>query len=148
MADIRHRVGIAAPPERVFEVLTTLEGLASWWTRDVDGDPTEGGLVQFYFGSPEPSAVMEVVGLAPSHRVEWDCVKGPDDWVGTTMTFELEPGEDETVLLFTHAGWREPGAFLHHCSTKWGYFLVGLKVWLEGGASIAYPADMSISGWG
>jgi len=28
MADIRHRVGIAAPPEKVYEKLATIEGLS------------------------------------------------------------------------------------------------------------------------
>ncbi len=37
MADIRHRVGIAAPRERVYRALATREGLSGWWTRDVRG---------------------------------------------------------------------------------------------------------------
>ena len=31
------------------------------------------------------------------------------------------------MLLFTNADWREPVEFMHHCSTKWGYHLLGLK---------------------
>jgi hypothetical protein len=34
MADIRHRVGIAGPPEKVYEKLATIEGLSSLWTPD------------------------------------------------------------------------------------------------------------------
>ena len=148
MVDIRHRVGVAATPRRVYEALTTTEGLAEWWTQDVEGDPNLGGQLLFYFGTSDPSAVMEVVDLSPSHRVGWLCVKGPDEWVGTNVAFELEGSGDETVLLFTHADWREPVAFLHHCSTKWAYFLLGLKARLEGGQATAYPKDMSISSWG
>jgi uncharacterized protein YndB with AHSA1/START domain len=146
--DIRHRVGISVPPARVFAALTTREGLASWWTTELDGDPTQGGMLQFFFGGPDPSAVMEVVEFVPTERVVWECVKGPDEWVGTRITFDLESDEAETVLLFTHAGWREPVAFMHPCSTKWGYFLIGLKTGLEGGASTPYPGDLSISSWG
>ena len=58
-----------------------------------------------------------------------------------------EPG-GETVLLFTHADWREPVEFMHHCSTKWAYFLLGLKAGLEGGPATPYPQDMAISSWG
>jgi hypothetical protein len=36
---------------------------------------------------------------------------------------------------------------MYHCSTKWGYFLLGLKAWLERGESSAYPNDMHISSW-
>jgi uncharacterized protein YndB with AHSA1/START domain len=147
MADICHRVGIAAPQARVYEALTTTEGLAGWWTRDVKGDPSVGGMLQFFFGGAEPGAVMEVVALDPS-RVEWRCVQGADEWVGTRLTFDLKHAEDETVVLFTHANWREPVEFMYHCSAKWAYFLFGLKAGLEGGVATPYPNDMKISSWG
>jgi len=147
MADIRHRVGIAAPQSRVFEAFTTTDGLAGFWTRDVKGDPGIGGSLEFYFGSPDPSAVMDVIELDPPRHVTWRCVAGPDEWKDTTLTFDLAPSGDETEVLFAHAGWTEPGPFMHHCSTKWGYFLLGLKTWLEGGESVAYPDDMKISNW-
>jgi len=38
MVDILHRVGITATPDKVYEALTTVEGLAAWWTTDTSGD--------------------------------------------------------------------------------------------------------------
>jgi len=148
MADIRHRVGINAPKERVYEALATVEGLSDWWTRDTAGDPAVGGKLEFFFGQAEPGGVMEVAGLVPGQRVAWRCVQGPDDWVGTVLTFDLAESDGETVLLFTHADWREPVEFMHHCSTKWAYFLLGLKAGLEGGSATPYPGDLAISSWG
>ena len=148
MADIRHRVGIAAPQARVYEALTTTEGLARWWTQRVDGDPDLGGTLRFFFGGTEPGAVMEVVDASAPDRVTWRCAGGPHEWVGTTIDFALRSAEGETVVLFTHGAWREPVDFLHHCSTKWGYFLLGLKAWLEGDKASPYPDDMPISAWG
>jgi hypothetical protein len=49
------------------------------------------------------------------------------------------------VLLFTHADWREPVEFMHHCSTKWATVLLGLRSGLEGGAFTAFPDDTKIS---
>jgi uncharacterized protein YndB with AHSA1/START domain len=147
MPDIRHRVGIAVPQETVHQALTTMDGLASWWTQTTEGDPDEGGKLRFFFGGPEAAAVMEVLAVGPS-RVEWLVIEGPDEWVGTRLVFDLTSSEDETVLLFTHADWREPVAFMSHCSTKWGVFLIGLKDLLEGGESIAFPNDGKISSWG
>lgn len=148
MADIRLRVGIAAPRASVYENLTTIEGLSGWWTRQVTGEPGQGGKLAFYFGAPEPGAVMEVVDLTPDTHVGWRCVEGPGEWVGTTLTFDLTWVGDETVLLFSHAGWREPVEFMHHCSTKWALFLLSLKAGLEKGRATPYPDDMAISGWG
>ena len=71
MADIRHRVGIAAPKEQVYEALSTVEGLSGWWTRDTAGDPAIGGKLEFFFGQPEPAGVMEVAGLLPGQQVAW-----------------------------------------------------------------------------
>ena len=149
MADIRHRVGIHVPQARVYDALSTIDGLSGWWTQKVNGDPNLGGAVQFYFGGSEPSAVMEIIELTPNQHVAWRCVQGPEEWVGTNLTFDLKSSDadGETVLLFSHANWREPVEFMSHCSTKWGYFLLGLKTWLEGGTSIAYPYDMRISSW-
>jgi len=146
MADIRHRVGINAPQLRVGEMVGTRDGLRGWWTRDVEGEAKVGGRLSFYFGRPEPSAVMEVTELTPD-RVAWRCVEGPSEWMDTTVTFDVRSAGDETVVLFTHAGWREPVDFMHHCSTKWGVLLVGLKHGLEGGKATPYPEDPVISSW-
>jgi uncharacterized protein YndB with AHSA1/START domain len=148
MADIRHRVGIAAPPEEVYEKLATVEGLRSWWTRDISGEAGVGDTLEFSFGGPGRIAGMQIVDRQPGRRVGWRCVKGPDEWLDTTITFDLEAVGDETVLLFTNAGWRESVEFIHHCTTKWAYYLLGLKASLEGGKATPYPTDMHISSWG
>jgi uncharacterized protein YndB with AHSA1/START domain len=143
--DIRHRVGIAAPQHRVYQMLATTDGLAGFWTRHVEGDCEVGGKLSIFFGRPEPSAVMEVTELSPDDRVRWSCVDGPPEWVGTTVTFDLKDSGGETVLLFTHADWREPVEFMHHCSTKWATYLLGLRSGLEGGAFTAFPDDTKVS---
>lgn len=148
MPDIRHRVGINAPIDTVYESLATRDGLAGWWTRDVDGEPSRGASLAFSFGGPEPAAVMEVTELDPPARVRWKCTDGPPEWRNTMLTFEVKEAGDETAVLFTHAGWREPAEFMHHCSTKWAYYLIGLKAGLEGGKSTPWPEDAPISSWG
>src|SRR5258707_1024200 len=64
MYEIRHRVGMNAPRTQVLEKLTTIDGLASWWTRDTKGDPSEGGdiatLARVAFGVAGPPAGQTV----------------------------------------------------------------------------------------
>jgi uncharacterized protein YndB with AHSA1/START domain len=146
MEAIRHRVGIEAPRAEVLAKLTTIEGLATWWTRDVSGDPGVGGELQFSFGGPDRTVGMQVVETT-ERGVVWRCSAGPDEWVGEAFTFDLEQSGDETVLKFTHS-WREPVDFMFHCTTKWGVFLLGLKASLEGGKGTPYPADPQISSGG
>lgn len=136
MPDIRHRVGVRAPQQQVYDTLSTIAGLRHWWTTDVRGDQRVGENLEFYFGGENPAATMRVAELVPRRRVVWECVDGPKDWIGTTVRFDLHPGEGEpaeTVVRFTHADWREPVEFLHHCSTRWGQYLISLKTGLEDG---------------
>jgi uncharacterized protein YndB with AHSA1/START domain len=146
MYDIRHRIGVKAPLAEVHKAFATIEGLASWWTTDTQGDASVGGKLVFTFGSSDRRATFEVVEVTDD-RVVWRGVAGPDEWTDTTFTFALTQEAGETVVLFTNAGWREPGDFMAHCTTKWGTFLLGAKSLLEGGRSVSYPDEIVISSW-
>ncbi len=149
MPDIRHRVGIFAPQQSVFDAVGTVDGLAQWWTRDVRGSAEQGGELGFYFGGDRAAATMRVAERVSPKRVLWECVDGAAEWVGTTVTFDVSPGpaEGETVLLFTHADWREPVEFMHHCSSRWAQYLISLKSGLEGAPFQPFPDTPGISSW-
>jgi len=85
-----------------------------------------------------------VSALHPERRVAWEVVTGPEDWIGTEISFELRQEDDYTILLFKHQGWRQRTEFMHHCSTKWGTFLMSLKSSLESGKAAAWPDDVKI----
>jgi uncharacterized protein YndB with AHSA1/START domain len=145
MYDIRHRIGINAPKAEVQRAFATTDGLASWWTLDTEGDATEGGKLVFTFGD-RGTVTVDVIEVTDD-RVQWRGVAGPDEWTGTTFTFDLAEEGGETVLLFTHGGWRQQAPFLAHCTSKWGAFLLGAKSLLEGGQAAPYPGDLHISSW-
>jgi uncharacterized protein YndB with AHSA1/START domain len=137
MPDILHRVGIAATPEQVSGALATLEGLRGWWVSTASGEPGPGGVVDFGF------CRMKVLE-ATRERVKWRCVSGPPEWVGTEVTFDLAWMDGQTIVLFAHAGWKEPVEFMHHCSTKWATFLLSLRDLLEKGSGAPAPRDVKI----
>lgn len=143
MTDIRHRVCISAPLAKVYEAVATPQGISKWWTREgVRGESTEGSKLQFFFGQPEPAAVMEITRLSPAGHVSWNCIEGADEWVGTKLTFDLAESGDETVVMFTHADWRSPSEFMAHCSARWAYFLLSLKSLMETGTGTPFPEDL------
>jgi hypothetical protein len=80
----------------------------------------------------------------PDELVHWRCVNGPDEWVGTEVIFQLASKEDQTFVVFKHAGWKEPVEFMHHCSTKWATFLLSLRDWLERNEGRPTPYDIKI----
>jgi len=136
--DILHRVGIAAPLARVFEALATIDGLQHWWVDETAGNPKLGGVINFGF------CEMKVMEAKPDSSVQWRCTAGPDEWVGTEVFFRLAWKDDQTIVLFKHADWKEPVEFMHHCSTKWATFLLSLRDWLETGEGRPTPHDVKI----
>jgi uncharacterized protein YndB with AHSA1/START domain len=147
MVDILHRVGVKTPaPDKVYDALTTVEGLSGWWTQEVKGSGDLGGVLEFRF-PPVGGFDMEVLERRPSERVAWRVVDGPEEWIGTTIDWSLRQEGDYTIVLFKHQGWQEPVEFMHHCSTKWGSFLMSLKSLVETGEGAPAPRDVPISDW-
>jgi len=137
MPDILHRVGVDARPERVFAALTTVDGLRGWWVSQTAGDAGVGGTIDFGFCRMQvEEAVLDLV--------RWHCVQGPEEWVGTSVTFDLVWKEAQTFVLFKHANWKNPVEFMHHCSTKWATFLLSLRDLLETGTGRPVPRDLKI----
>ena len=146
MVDILHKVGIKAPAAEVYTALTANEGLAGWWTTDTQGKGNDvGGVVQFRFAAG--GFDMKVLELDPGKRVLWEVVDGPEEWIGTHVVWDLAHADDYTTVLFKHQGWAEPVDFMHHCSTKWGVYLVSLKSFAETGKGAPHPDDVKIDSW-
>ena len=146
MVDILGKVGIkSSSTDDVYRALTTREGLSGWWTEDVQGDSKVGGVLQFRFGAG--GFDMKVLELQPAKRVLWQVVAGPEEWIGTKVSFDLKQTGDWCIVLFKQQGWKEPVEFMHHCSTKWGVFLISLKSLLETGKGAPAPNDIKLDSW-
>lgn len=143
MADILHRVGIRASAEKIFAALSQEKGLAGWWTTNVKAAPEVGTIAQFRFGDHGFND-MKVVELLPGKRVRWQCVDGAKEWIGTELSFDLQEENGATVVLFAQRGWKEEVEFMHYCSTKWGTYLLSLKLLCETGNGTPYPEDVDI----
>lgn len=144
MPDILHKVGIKASPAATYKALSALDGLAGWWTTDTTGESKPGGVLHFRFGD-RGFIDMKVLDLAPGKRVLWEVTDGPGVWIGTRVSFDLIKDGDFTTVLFKHQGWKEAGEFMHHCTTKWGTFLMSLKSFVESGNGAPYPNDVHVS---
>jgi uncharacterized protein YndB with AHSA1/START domain len=141
MPDIIHKVGIQAAPKKVFEAVSTLEGYRGWWGPDAVGNPQKGGVITFF-----NHVDMKVLEFKPNEKVKWLCVRGPEEWMKTEVTFELKRKQGLTFVLFTHAKWKKPVEFMRHCSTKWAVYLLSLKDLVEKGKGRPSPHDIKIHG--
>ena len=146
MVDILHRIGVeSSTPEKVYDALTTLDGLSGWWAQDTTGDTAPGGVIKFRFETG--GFDMKVVELDSGRLVLWEVVDGPAEWIGTHVRWDLRQAGDYAIVMFKHEGWREPVEFMHHCSTKWATFLMSLKQLLETGKGAPDPVDVHIGAW-
>lgn len=147
MANILHRIGIkSSSMEDVYQALTTRNGFAAWWTNNTNGDGDQvGNIIQFRFGAG--GFDMKVTDLKAPTYVEWKVVEGPEEWVGTTITFDMKQEEEYIIVLFKHLNWKEASESMHHCSTKWAVFLMSLKSLVETGKGNPDPIDVKIDNW-
>ena len=75
----------------------------------------------------------------------WQVIGGPEEWIGTRVSWELKQEGEYSFVLFNHQGWKEPVEFMHHCSTKWAIYLMSLKALVETGSGAPNPHDTRIS---
>ena len=93
MVDIIHRVGIKAPLQKVYEAISTVEGISGWWTEQTFGTAQIGKTIALRFLSLEGKELgsmnMEVKALEPGKKVHWIFTAGPAEWIGTEVIFNL-----------------------------------------------------------
>jgi uncharacterized protein YndB with AHSA1/START domain len=150
MIDIIHRVGIKAPIDEVYQAIASVNGVAGWWTRETTGKSEVGGTITVCFRDHEIEKGrmdIRVMELTPSREVRWQVTAGPEEWIGTDLTFSLSQQDDYTILLFGHRNWREQVEFMGHCSMKWATFLLSLRALVEDGQGSPAPDDLKIDNW-
>lgn len=130
--DIKHIVTIGCTANIVYSALTTLQGIRGWWTPDTVIEPTIGTVAEFIFGDKYHNK-MEITDLQANRRVEWQCIQGDSEWVGTNITFDLEDTNGQTTLRFGQNNWKELTDFYAHCNIQWGQYMVSLKNYCETG---------------
>ncbi len=164
MPHIRHTLLIAAPAEKVYQVITSQEGLAAWWTPEVIASPEKDSIARFNFG-PDYYKEMKITGLQPTQLVAWLCIAGAAEWIGTDIRFELtavnkttlqnlypemsgqaeqQPANTLTLLHFHHDNWKEYTPMFAECNYTWGRFLWSLKLYCETGKGLPWPQQHQV----
>ena len=147
MASIRHEVWIDAPPKRVFELLSSAEGISSWWDKQTKKETPEG-IVFEHSPGPEHGIVRFLVLQSEAHSVvRWRCISihpenvPASEWTDTEISFYLgerssSPAAMEkwaaqipiqTVLRLEHSGWNENAKYLPFCNYAWAEVLTKLS---------------------
>lgn len=144
LRDFTRRVPVHTSRERLFDAITSVEGLRGWWTADVTGSPEIGGELRFGFKRVDEVMTMRVDAASRPSRVQWSCVghrvgSEDDEWLGTQLTFDLfERGPQACELSFRHIGLTEELVCYDDCKRGWEYFLTSLAAYAERGAGTPF----------
>lgn len=88
MVHIQHNFVVNAPLSKVYEAISSVEGLCNWWTTDTTGNAEKDGVLRFGFGG-EAFNKMKVTASKKNSHLAWLCTEGPVDWIGTDLSFTL-----------------------------------------------------------
>jgi uncharacterized protein YndB with AHSA1/START domain len=135
---IIHALVIHASKQTVYEAITTQKGLSSWWTTDVKARAQEQSTIEFRFHDPfHPD--MKITKLREAEKVEWECVAGADEWIGSTFVFELTKQDGDTQLKFVQKYEKKITDEAYGIyNFNWGYYLQSLKDFCESGSGKPY----------
>jgi uncharacterized protein YndB with AHSA1/START domain len=142
MPDIFHDFPIQAPPERVFEAVSTPAGLDCWWTKKSRGRAAAGEEYTLWFGPKYDWRARVTRCVAPS-EFELQIVGANEDWNGTRVGFGLQ-GEQTTNVHFYHTGWPEANEHWRISCYCWAMYLRILRRYLEYGESVAYEDRLTV----
>jgi hypothetical protein len=136
---IQARFEAACPREQVLRWLSSVDGIAGWWSDTVSGSAAKSG-DGFTVRFPTTDVPFElVVGQGAEGQVVWDVPESPPWWAGTTIKFELAASEDGgSSLLFTHGGFDPSDPIIAVITPAWVGFLNNLVAVAESGE--AHPA--------
>ena len=113
---IEREIYIEAPPEVVFEVVSSPHHLQQWWPDEANFEAVVGSTGEIVFG--ERAAGGKVVAItvieAQPRRTfsfRWTQPAGEPAMAGNSLlvTFDLSPSSGGTLLKMTESGFREMG---------------------------------------
>jgi uncharacterized protein YndB with AHSA1/START domain len=127
MPSIHFRTTVDAPAGDVYAALATQDGLGGNWTDQLDVPEETGGIAKFGFGPDWAKTLdLRIEALEPDRLVEWTPVGGFPGWIGTAITWRLEPTDDgATIVHFTHGGWPDEAADgeMAMCAYTWAMII-------------------------
>ncbi len=110
LQDIKQTVIIEAPIQKVWEQVSTSDGIAAWFMPN-DFQPEIGH--EFHVQSPFGPSPCKVTEIEPPNRLSftWDT----EGWV---VSFILKELEDKTEFTLIHGGWKQPDELIGKAGEK------------------------------
>ena len=137
--DIQHKFRINTTSLRLYEAITTPQGIHRWWAKDADVKEQVGEVSVMRFAKEAGTVEMHfrIDELTPGRKVVWTCVKNPNPaWLGTVISFRIENVNNQVELTFIHGNWDAKwNGQLPYEQTKegWQHFMKSIREYCETG---------------
>jgi uncharacterized protein YndB with AHSA1/START domain len=135
---IEREVVIEAPPEVVFDVISSPDHIRDWWSAETSIEPVAGSTSDLTWRDDVSGKVdvvpITVIDVQRPHRFSFRWTQEPGETATPSnsllVTFDLSPSGAGTVLRLTETGFRERGweiavledAYRDHV-TGWDFYL-------------------------
>ena len=131
MTNIYHDIEINASAAEIYKMITTADGLNSWWTVASSSELKPGGQFRFYF-SDLYDWQAKVILIETDKKLSLRMTEADEDWTGTELSFEIRAQDiGQSLLRFEHKNWRELNAHFRRTSYCWAIYLFKMKEILE-----------------
>jgi uncharacterized protein YndB with AHSA1/START domain len=132
MVSIRQIFHIDSTREKIFELISTVEGIKKWWTVNTEGSGEENETLKMRFQDNQGMDFL-VEKVTASESLEWKCTWGQHEWIGTKVTFTLTEEGGKVRVNFDHIGWAEASDFYASCNFSWAKYFISLRDYCEKG---------------
>ena len=136
-------LNLPASPASVSALFTSAAGVSRWWG-PTEGDATVGGTLTTSFGEHGVNT-MRVLETGPT-RVVWESIardgitptRHTQEWLGTTVAFDIVPSGSGTELRFRHAGLTPQLECWDSCVSAWTYFMASIQTFATTGTGTPF----------
>jgi uncharacterized protein YndB with AHSA1/START domain len=138
-------LNLPASPATVSAMFTSAASVSRWWG-PTEGDGAVGGTLVTSFGEAGVNA-MRVLEAGPP-RVVWEPIAAEgttptghtQEWLGTTVEFDIVSAGAGTELRFRHAGLTPQLECWDDCFAGWTYFMSSIQTFAETGTGTPFGA--------
>ncbi|MFZ1751812.1 MAG: SRPBCC domain-containing protein [Saprospiraceae bacterium] len=143
MADIFFNFPINAPIDKVYNTVSTPEGLDKWWTKASKGNVAIGETFHFHF-EPDYHWTAVVSKHLTNKEFELTMQISDEDWQGSKVGFCLTDKDNITEIQFYHSGWKEDNEHFRISNFCWAMYLRILKRNIEFGEFVDYADRLKV----
>lgn len=116
-------------PKEVFEAVTNVR---SWWSEEIEGDTANQGAEFYYHFQDVHRCTMKLTEVIPDQKVVWEVLDNyfnftadKTEWIGNTISFDITPVDNQTLLTFTHHGLLPQYECYDICAKCWTDYITG-----------------------